>query len=470
MSFPRLNSRPSLNSADKEFSSGLQHTTPPHSQDSEHDDVGQPTKRLEQEFEDDCQPLKLNSDRWTRPLQYLALSQENVAQLRLQVQELRTSLKMKRLKVSECDRLFMDELYHWWSNRNGKDNGKLTALYDQCQEVRREVGPAEDDYEHLELRLGEVEYANTNYIRRVTTALQKNVPDMPLQGLEESASGSHISFESSTSPGSQHDGESEDHNESVIVEGPNGIHALTSLALRQHEEDLSACETTSPRHENYPLVPRLRHGTRSLRSLSLDNPPASNELSAIWDPVPSQLGISPSSKSSSPSSDHDDDSDYKVSRESEDVLRSSHSTLDPDLSSLLIFNHERASRSTLSKYLLEFRSSHHRVNRWLLHRLRTSYIEASSLKQAVSKVGIKDARWHIQALDLWDIDEAAVTPIGTPPQEPSVESFSGTFPLALSSLQPHHADYPSEALNSSADLPIFLWMAVLPSTELLESI
>ena len=412
-------------------------------------------------------PVKLGTDHWSRPLQYLVQSQENVARLRLQIQERRNALRMKRLNVSESDRHFMDELYRWWAKGHREDATHLSKLYEQCQGARRDIGPAEDDYERLELQLGEVEYANTKDIRRLTTALQRNASDIALEEPEGSLLDSHISFESSTSV-SHPNGNMEENVDLGVVEGRVLPGNLTSRALRQHEQDLSASNAI-PSHRDGTIArpPMHRQHTPEVRYSSNDNHAAGNELSAIWNPMPAEY-------------------EYDLTHADDDVLRDRE--LDQDLSSLVICKPEVNSQSTLSDYLLDFQSPHNRVNRWLLHRLRTSYTEAMNLKQAVSETGVVDNHWPDQALELWEKDDAAISVMEPLPTEPTV-GFDPVVPFL--SMQPHVQSEPysriapsptppdpqirrtnrsSRTFKRPTDLPLFLWETVLQNPDFLDQI
>lgn len=438
---------------------------------SNHHDAGQSTQQAEERHDSYQQPLKPDLDHGRQPLQFLVHSQENVARLRLQVQERRTALRMKRRKVSESDRQFMDELYRWWGNGRKEDYVRLAELYEECKAARREIGPAEDDYENLELQLGEVEYANTRDTQRLTTALQNNTPDEAYAYLEDSRdsiSDSHISFESSRS---DYDERVKGNDELGIVEGQVLPGDLTSLALHQHEQTLSGFSMmpTRIRNEGIDLTTTAGQNTQEIRSSSVDYPSSGNELSAIWNPMPTEC--------ERPAMEED--------------LRNGESG--QDLLPLLFPKKEVAesdSQSTLSDYLLDFQTPHNRINRWLLHRLRMSYTEAMNLKQAVSETGIVDNQWPSQALKLWEKDAAAISPFETDSTEPTIgfdpiahlqaismqqhirsEPFDGIAPspTPLDS-ETHKLDRSSKAFSRATDLPLFLWETVIQNPELLDQV
>ena len=447
-------------------------------------------EQVEESNDHNYQIQKLDAGRLRNPLQDLLKFQENVARLRLLVQERRTALRMKRLQVSENDRLFMDELYRWWRDGRGEDYYQLTQLYDQCQEARREIGPAEDDFERLELQLGEVEYAQTKEIRRLTMALPNSASNVAYNDLGDSASSdSHISFESTTSSRSRRNRQPKENIETRMTECQAPSRSLTSLALLQHEETLSGSSMLPPhrRNEKQAVKSTRYHDVEDAQFSFNGVRTVENELSAIWNPLPPQHGLTHFSERGllSRSNDQAPQSSY----DEDDVLHSFDPGLQPDLASLLFLDDEADSQSTLSDYLLEFRNPHNRVNRWLLHRLRTSYTEAMSLKQAVSEIGVVDVQWPRQALDLWEKDDAAMPPVETSLTEltggddpvarlkPSslqqrvrARPFDRRMPRTLPSLGVGRTHHPTQAFNRVSDLPIFLWTAVLERPESLEDI
>ncbi|KAI9681930.1 MAG: hypothetical protein M1822_007008 [Bathelium mastoideum] len=429
----------------------------------------------------DLEDSKSDVDHQRTRLEHIVQSQETVARLRLQVQERRTALRTIRLKVSECDRRFMDELYYLRSSGRVGDCSRLMELYDECEEARRVVGPAEDDYEPLELQLGEIEFANTKPIQHAISILQNDGLKRALDGLEESSVESHISFESTATSGSHPEQEYGTNATSVFAEVQE---AACNLLTSQNAETPTAPDTipAETRRQRPTVLPTPGHKLRQLQPI-YGIRSAEDDLFENWNPTSSDCdvdlvferdlldGIYNESGASWP---------YKK----ESALFSFDPKSNPQLSSFLFFNKEQDSYSILNDYLIDFRSTRDRINRWLLHCLRTSYREAMRLKQAVLRTGNMNDQWPAQALDLWDKDDAAVLHFDAASTEPTTEQdapansqtvfIPGNIRLELrnrgfsgitTEMEGDRNTHLSPAVSRSTDRPLFLWTSLLQYDE-----
>ncbi|KAI9696682.1 MAG: hypothetical protein M1820_008056 [Bogoriella megaspora] len=414
---------------------------------------------------------------WTASLHRLLQSQENVAILRSQVQEHRMALRNARQEVSNYDRLFMDEVYTWWANRREGSYDRLASLYGKCQDVRRKVGPIEDDYEQLELQLGEFEFTDRKHLSRIMAALENKAPDNDFGTIRSSISDSHISYETSSSR-DLGDRTSLTRPSPSDAKAHHGTRLLTASALQDHEALLSSAPSRPLQSKSESEKLRTRYSFQKERA-RLNSPSlrqVEHGFATNWTPIPPEYDTIQNVDKSNFLANIEPELDYQASLGSEDSLMDARAETDPNLERLLLFDDDFRSRSKLSDYLLTFKGSHSRINQWLLHRLRTSYTEAVSLKETVSAEGVTDAAWSEKALALWDDDEAARPPMYESTIEPAPESH--TFDHGqVNSLQPQD---PSESLQhlrdssgpdlqdrkryppvSSNDQPLFVWKALL---------
>ena len=427
-------------------------------------------------------PLRPDPELCRTRLQYLVESQENVARLRLLVQERRAALRVKRLEVSQSDTLFMDELYRWRSKSNGRieNFGRLQELYNQCQTARMEVGPADDDYEELELQLGEVEHANGKQIHRLISSLQNDASIMALEDLEDSSVDSHISFDSSTSGEDHEDEQVERSNEPANVESSLISDHLLSLDIEKNAEASTTPGFLLRRTRNQASA--ISSGDRIVRqtprTFSDDRVSTENGLWRNWNPVPSEHDVARTFERDLLDVP-DDTSEAGRPYNKDFVLRNFDLKFNRSLSELLFFGEVQKmplqftpcdSQSTLQDYLFKFRSTRNRVNRWLLHCLRTSHTAAMNFQQTVSETGGLNDEWATCALNLWEKDEAAISQPESVLTDPTTvydpvnaqSNRSEQCGRAPSPEQADVADEPDKLLSQvasrSTDYTLFRWI------------
>ena len=349
--------------------------------------------------------------------------QENITRLRLQVQEHRIALQRYRKDVSDCDRVFWDEFRKSWVEGPAFDDPKLVKLYESCQAARDKVGPAEDDYEKMELKLGSEEYTLTGKFEDLQRSYQHF---FKLQiGSTTRATGSEISYINSVGT----DEEREPRNISKL-HGANlgdGVkigelptREVTSLVPAQQEDnapiDSSLSASKSPvldrrnstiitaedrvkmyaEDDNY-LLEFTSGESRSPKILAEPQVIADN-LRGIGELPPIPEGRK---------------ADYSPTNVFEDGK------------DLLLLGDDIDTRSTLSDYLMEFDSTTTRVNRWLLHKLRVSPWEVFELRREVTASGIVPS-WAQLVLKHWeqDLDEIGFDYRETSSEEGSLDQLT----------------------------------------------
>lgn len=325
--------------------------------------------------------------------------QEEITRLRLQVQEHRTALRRLRKHVSDCDIAFWDELRKAWSEGLASDSPKLIQLFESSREARDAVGPAEDDYEKMEVRLGAQEYSLSGKFGDLNRSYQHF---FKLQiGSTTQAPASEISYVNSMGG----EEEREPRNASKLYG--------TNLGDGVKVGDL-------PTRGVIPLD-SVQQGD------SAPNPsPLSASKSPVWDRRDTTIITAEDAKMFA-----DDDNflltvgeekspniwaepqtimhNVKGMRELEPIPEEmedngTFENLFEDAGELLLLGDDSETRSTLSDYLMEFDSTPARINRWLLHKLRVSPWEVFELRREVAACWGAVPSWAQLALKLWEQD------------------------------------------------------------------
>lgn len=373
--------------------------------------------------------------------------QGEVIRSRVHVQEKRRKVKIYRENVSKCDMEFINYLRESKANGSLSTDPELERLYDASQEARDEVGPEEDDYEKLELRLGADEFALKekydslesrfeNYFKlRATSTMNKSAP-------------ASINFESS-SAASDID---ENH---LKAEEPKQFGLFQGAVIGDKVKVgqlpfIEPCGTTTAPSYSRKEAP-LSGLQGSSHSSSLGRRESSNvkntpvkEKVRIADGlagVEHQVGewMAPEYESCETRMDFNLKGLQDVSMIGEssgglDDLNVEYSFGDGN--SLLLLGSDTDTQSTLSDYLMQFDSTQNRVNRWLLHKLRISPFEVSELRRKVLESPQSTRNWADLALDYWDKDTTEQEPEHSPswsgdPPEP----YPGTRDIPTSPTQ-----------------------------------
>jgi hypothetical protein len=348
--------------------------------------------------------------------------QEEITRLRLQVQEYRTALQRYRKNVSDCDRVFWDELRKSWAEGLASDDPKLVELYESSQAARDKVGPAEDDYEKMELKLGSEEYSLKRKFEDIQQSYEhyfklkigstSHAPESEISyinsvGADEEREPRNISKLHGANfgdeikvgrlpargvispvPAQQEDNAPIDSSlsasKSPVLDRRNSTIITAEDRAKMHAEDdhflleFSAGESRSPKIWAEPQVI-----ADNLRGIELRPIPEGREA---------------------------DDSPTDVFE---------------DGKSLLLLGNDIDTRSTLSDYLMEFDSTTTRVNRWLLHKLRISPWEVFELQREVAASSGIVPSWAQLALQLWeqDLDEIGFDYRDTSSEEGSLDQL-----------------------------------------------
>ncbi|OCL00063.1 uncharacterized protein K441DRAFT_167289 [Cenococcum geophilum 1.58] len=344
--------------------------------------------------------------------------QEEITRLRLQVQEHRIALQRYRKNVSDCDRVFWDELRKSWAEGLDFDDPKLVELYESSQAARDKVGPTEDDYEKMELKLGSEEYSLTRKFEDLQRSYQHF---FKLQmGSSTRAPGSEISYINSVGA----DEEREPRNisklhganlgDGVKVGGLPTRGVISPVPAQQEDNapvdsSLSASKSPVLDRRNSTIITAEDRAKMYAEddNFLLESTFGESRSPKIWTEPQAMadnlrgIGLRP----------------IPEGRESDD----SPADVFEDSKSLLLLGDDIDTRSTLSDYLLEFDSTTTRVNRWLLHKLRVSPWEVFELRREVTASSGIVPSWAQLALQLWeqDLDE-----IGSDYRETSSEGGS----------------------------------------------
>ena len=331
--------------------------------------------------------------------------QEGITRLRLQVQEHRIALRRYRENVSDRDRVFWDELRKSWAEGLDFDDPKLVELYESSQAARDKVGPAEDDYERMELKLGSEEYSLTKkfedlqqsyqhffklQIGSTTKAPESEISYIYSVGADEEREPRNISKlhganlgdgvkvgglptrgVSSPVPAQQEDNAPIDSSlsasKSPVLDRRNSTIITAEDRAKMYAEDdnflleFTSGESRLPKTWAEPQV--MDDNLRGIRGIG--------ELLPI------------------PEGRKADDSPTNVFE---------------DGKGLLLLEDDIDTRSILSGYLMEFDSTATRVNRWLLHKLRVSPWEVFELRGRVKASSGIVPSWAQLALRLWEQD------------------------------------------------------------------
>lgn len=352
--------------------------------------------------------------------------QDEITRLRLQVQEHRIALQRYRKNVSDCDRVFWDELRKSWAEGLASDDPKLVELYESSQAARDKVGPAEDDYEKMELKLGGVEYSLKRKFEDLQQSYKRYFQLLELQiGSTTHAPKSEISYINSVGA----DEEREPRNISKL----HGANFGDGVKVG----GLPAREVISP-------VPAQQK----------DNAPIDSSLSASPSPVLDRRNSTIITAEDRAKMRAEDDHFFLEFSAGEsrspkfwaepqvivDNLRGigelppilegrevddSPTNVFEDGKGLLLLGHDIDTRSTLSDYLMEFDSTTTRVNRWLLHKLRISPWEVFELQREVAASSGIVPSWAQLALKLWeqDLDEIGFDYRETSSEEGSLDQL-----------------------------------------------
>jgi hypothetical protein len=362
--------------------------------------------------------------------------QGDVIRFRVHVQEKRRKVKIYRENVSKCDMKFINCLRESKANGSLSTDPELERLYDASQEARDEVGPEEDDYEKLELRLGADEFALKEKYDSLESRFENFFKLRATSTTNKSAPAS-INFESS-SAASDID---ENH---LIAEEPKQFGLFQGAVIGDKVkvgqlpfiEPYGTTITPSCSQKKAPLSglqgPSRSSGLGRRESSNVKNTPV-NEKARITDGlagVKHEVGewMAPEYESCEARMDFNLKGLQDVS-----MIRESSGGLDDlnvenlfgDGNSLLLLGSDTDTQSTLSDYLMQFDSTRNRVNRWLLHKLRISPLEISELRRQVLKSPQSTPNWADLALDCWDKDNTEDEPEHSPS---GLEDPPGPYP------------------------------------------
>ncbi|KAF2453994.1 hypothetical protein BDY21DRAFT_354759 [Lineolata rhizophorae] len=304
---------------------------------------------------------------FTEELRNVISAQRDVTSLRVRVQDERLALQRKRKNVADHDRLFMDELRRQWIDGAGPNLDSLETLYSQSAEARDRIGPAETDYDDLEMRLGHLEFKLAKDTENLWAKVERgpeNADDAnPYRGSEESS----IAFETNSDDEMEHDlGESlqdghEDCPKPLFPESPECVKAESGASFKAYDQKLNI------HTQNEAIVP----DEVSLDALSSMTRNSACAFLASWS---------------------EGDADHLLSLEEriQKFFADEASTIAPfslEVDQLL----SKSTRPQVSGYLHgpSSRDSASRVNEWIRDNLRNSRMERLRLRLAAIHAGEK---------------------------------------------------------------------------------
>jgi hypothetical protein len=305
--------------------------------------------------------------------------------MRFKVQERRTGLKNARAKVSQADDQFISYVRSSRLTGSGLDNVELDNLYEECRKTRDDVGPLEDEYEKLELKLDNMEFAFAENWKQLNLGetISSVAIDAEKSAIEdESDVEDENTFYESSSSGN---GSPHDPREASALHG----HLLGyAVSVGQHPAAFAAShaqatETDHSAYYNFPTDQQSYTIGEERNSYWMEED--KHDINDIApDLMPSQYGPSPWSSTVTRSDTVDiftneefqnDPTLYSLSNEiipdteTAKLVRSFSGDF-PQYESTLL-----SRRKALNEHLINFESALHRVDQWLLHRLRDSPFE-----------------------------------------------------------------------------------------------
>ncbi|KAH7409823.1 hypothetical protein DE146DRAFT_784969 [Phaeosphaeria sp. MPI-PUGE-AT-0046c] len=99
--------------------------------------------------------------------------QVKMFKLRLDIQENRVNLKRLREEVSRCDIEFISSVRNHVATERSLDNSTIMTLFEAAQLARDHYGPAEAEYEPLEVALGAEEYELKDMYSKLDTRFKR---------------------------------------------------------------------------------------------------------------------------------------------------------------------------------------------------------------------------------------------------------------------------------------------------------
>jgi hypothetical protein len=341
--------------------------------------------------------------------------QKSVNQLRVHVRERRRALKNVRDNVVDADRRFMDALRVSWTIDGIGDPSKLETLYNLCVLARDKAGPATDDFEQLELGLSAEEFDLNDY----WDAILDGNDALDLAGVRDDNSNegeSHFSF-SSSSDGNEH---LEPRDSSKLY----GVHLGRDLAVGQEPElsNMTQPAGTATHHRQSSTGSQMAErqsvafvGEEEMGKsmgetmiLSLDFSAPDLDEKTYWNPLDGQEPHIHELELSS-----DEIGQTQVFEGEDGSLGVSELRITGSMDGW-----GSDDMTEHRNYLLQFENVYNRIERWMLHQLRSSTREIYQFKyelgglvhnwtKFISKSEDSGQKWNELALELWEADSTS---------------------------------------------------------------
>jgi hypothetical protein len=364
----------------------------------------------------------INLDPVLLEIDHFIQAQEDITSIRVQAQQKRNALRRARRYIAKCDEAYMGAIRRARAAAAVPDPDTIATLFDACQNARDLCGPLEDAYDQLDLSLVPREFDLT---RR--NEVIKSAYDAARHSIENS----RLSQVSSQSSQSSH--ESQQHKD-ALNDTPASVDDMVMVLssepdLTQDTEAEVLPETTGL--HRFPITPRPSNvGSAGIGSLEATAVVHEHVLFDQYAPDLQSGQDWYSSYSSTAPTSYVSDHNLVDSKDAD--------ANSPEEGEGLLLGDDDGRRAFVGQDLSSPKGTHHRVNLWLLHKLRISRWEIQRLKEEVNSVAKSIGNWTDTALDNWDSDEAA-QPAVLPP------ATSASTDVRHESMAPRFTSWPQSS-------------------------
>jgi len=339
--------------------------------------------------------------------------QGEVVAMRLAVQERRKQLRTLREQVSKCDMLLINRMREQMNGGLHSSERVVLKHFEASQAARDEIGPAESEYEPLEIILGSKEHQLVEMYSKmeesfehffrlsITTAGKAKEPSE----IEYEASSAGSIIEEKAAPGGT------EHLHGALIGENVGIGQHPNHARefnpRVHERWVRGESHRRSASLGSTDVPRSSITTFAHESTSFGDITSTLKSVGVW--ITDKTELTRTGALLQHEFGNEIDSFNSNYIEIPDAL--------PDLTNdcpvnpgidegnpLLLLDESNETRQILSDYLVNFESTPDRVNRWMLHHLRVSPREIYTLHRHITKLTSEPLRWATSVLKQWPHD------------------------------------------------------------------
>jgi hypothetical protein len=356
-----------------------------------------------------------------------------VTRERLRVQERRTELRRLRESVSKCDLDLINYVRECVTKRRALNFTDLTRLFDAAQTARDLVGPSESEYEPMKVRLGAEEHKLGDRYETLEARFEQFFTLKPNASSQQSVP-SDILYEESTSTSSRIGNEFEVFAEPRDLELFHGAWIGEQVAIGQEPicADSQIDRVLEQRERRERTSRRLRRPTLSSDTerswKQLRRTPAEVGMSDVisadlvgiagaeeTNMTRPQGGIEPQDQILTAAASYElsniventrspkENPTKQIHREGKHMLLRATTVENEELSNDEVESFSSV-KSSLQDYLISFKDTNDRVNRWILHQLRLSRHETYSLQREIHEQLPDLMEWSMVALSEWSND------------------------------------------------------------------